>query len=203
MLVCCFSNDYFKKWVWSGCDHKVTPLLKSLRTPLTLTNPLPDCSNYSPFYHTHYLTPDQSSSDISLVSSSQTHYHAAPLETNTSLLLQRFTAESSRELRRTQCLEEAEQQAEASVDVPYPPLQIVNSVTYNLFSLYLYPLSAPFLYPLSSPTPPSSSILCPPKIKTSSFPTFCFTNGTLFCILFHTMTYFLNKAFYKLVKNKF
>ena len=33
MLVCCFSSDYFK-WVWSGCGHKVTPLLKSLRTPL-------------------------------------------------------------------------------------------------------------------------------------------------------------------------
>ena len=49
-----------------------------------------------------------------------------------------------------QCLE-AEQQAEASVDVPYPPLQIVNSVP---FSLYLYPLSAPFLNPLSSPSPP-------------------------------------------------
>ena len=46
---------------------------------------------------------------------------------------------------------EAEQQAEASVDVPYPPLQIVNSVPFCLFSPYLYPLSAPFLNPLSSP----------------------------------------------------
>ena len=24
-----------------------------------LNNPLPDCSNYSPLYHTHYLIPDQ------------------------------------------------------------------------------------------------------------------------------------------------
>ena len=39
-----------------------------------------------------------------------------------------------------QWLEEAEQQAEASVDVPYPPLQIANSVAFCLFSLYLYPL---------------------------------------------------------------
>ena len=31
-----------------------------------------------------------------------------------------------------QCLEEAEQQAEASVDVPYPPLQIVNSILFSL-----------------------------------------------------------------------
>ena len=52
-----------------------------------------------------------------------------------------------------QCPEEAEQQAEASVDVPYPPLQIVNSVPFVL-SLF-YPLSAPFLNPLSSPSPPS------------------------------------------------
>ena len=50
-----------------------------------------------------------------------------------------------------QCIE-AEQQAEASVNVPYPPLQIVNSVPFCLFSLYLYPL--PFLNPLSSPSPP-------------------------------------------------
>ena len=52
-----------------------------------------------------------------------------------------------------QCIE-AEQQAEASVNVPYPPLQIVNSVPFCLFSLYLYPLSAPFLNPLSSTSPP-------------------------------------------------
>ena len=54
-----------------------------------------------------------------------------------------------------QCLEEAEQQADASVNVPYPPLQIANSVPFCLFSLYLYPLSVPFLNPLSSPRPPS------------------------------------------------
>ena len=49
--------------------------------------------------------------------------------------------------------EEAEQQAEVSVDAPYPPLEIVNSVPFCLFPLYLYPLSAPFLNPLSSPFP--------------------------------------------------
>ena len=65
---------------------------------------------------------------------------------------QRFTTESSQELVS---LEEAEQQAEASGDVPYPPLQIVISTPFCLFlfSLYLYPLSAPFLDPLSSPFP--------------------------------------------------
>ena len=121
---------------------------------------------------------------------------------NTSLL-QRFAAESSWELRRNAvpCLEEAEQQAEASVDVPYPPLLIVNSVSFCLFSFYLYPLSAPFsilsLLPLHHPFFLFRSILCPPKVKTSSFITFCFTNGTYFCILFHTMTYFFNNALYK------
>ena len=74
-------------------------------------------------------------------------------------LLQNLVGDSG----ETQCLEEAEQQAEASVDVAYLPLQIVNSVPFCLFSLYLYPLSTPFLdplsalflNPLSSPSPPS------------------------------------------------
>ena len=134
-----------------------------------LTNPLPDCSNYSPLL-LHPLTSLQI--NTSLVSSGQTLYQAAQLETNTSLL-QHFTTESS-----------LEQQAEASVDVPYPPLQIVNSRFHfvSFLSISSYPLSTPFLNRLSSPSP---------KIKTSSFITFCFTNGTYFCILFHTMTYFL------------
>ena len=115
--------------------------------------------------------------NTSLVSSGQTLYQATPLETNTSLL-QRFTAEfHSGEM---QCLEKAEQQAEATVDAAYPPLQIVK-VPFCLFSLYLYPLSAPFLNPLLPLHHPFFlfwSILCPRKIKTSGFITFCFTNGT-------------------------
>ena len=53
------------------------------------------------------------------------------LNFSTSLMLG-FTAEPGQEL------------AEASVDVPYPPLQIVTSIPFCLFSLYLYPLTAPF-----------------------------------------------------------
>ena len=98
-------------------------------------------------------SPDQ----YTLVSSGQTLYQAAPLETNT-LLLQRFTAEIVGNSGETQCLEEAEQQAEESVDVP-PPLQIVISVPFCLFSLYLYPLlSQTSLFSLSSfplASPPS------------------------------------------------
>ena len=114
-----------------------------------LTNPLADCSNYSPLCHTHYLTPDQYFTSL---------FRPDPLpsrelETNSS----KFNAAVlyCRVYSGTQCLEEAEQQAEASVNVPYPPLQIVNSVPFCLFSLYLYPFSAPFLNPLSSPSPPS------------------------------------------------
>ena len=119
----------------------------------SFTNPLPDCSNYSPFCHTHYLTPDQYFTSL---------FGPDPLPSRSagdkyfkvqccSALLQNLVGNSG----ETQCLEEAEQQAEASVDVPYPPLQMVNSVPFCLFSLYLYPLSAPFLNPLSSPSPPS------------------------------------------------
>ena len=114
-----------------------------------LTNPLPDRSNYLPLCHTHYLTQDQYFTSL---------FRPDPLpnrelETNNS----KFNAAAlyCKIYSGTQCLEEAEQQAEASVDVPYPPLQIVNSVPFCLFSLYLYPLSAPFLNPLSSPSPPS------------------------------------------------
>ena len=113
-----------------------------------LTNPLPDCSSYSPLCHTHYLTPDQYFTSLFGPDPLQ----AAPLETNTSsALLQNLVGN----LGEMQFLVEAEQQAEVSIDVPYPPLQIVNSVPFSLFSLYLYPLSAPFLNPITSPSPPS------------------------------------------------
>ena len=85
--------------------------------PSSLTNPLLGSSKYSPFCHTHYPI---LWINTSLFSSGQTLYQAAPLETNTSLL-HRFIVRNSGEM---QCLEEAEQQAQASVDVP-PPLQIV------------------------------------------------------------------------------
>ena len=55
-------------------------------------NPLPDCSNYSPFCRTHLI--------LRSINTHWSHgpilYQAAPLETTTSLL-QCFTAESSQE----------------------------------------------------------------------------------------------------------
>ena len=84
----------------------------------------------------------------------------------------------------TQCLEISR----GSVDIPYPPLQIVNSIPFCLFSHYLYPLSAPFLNPLSSPSLPSLLSLNSSKNKTSIY-YILFNNGTYFCILFHNMTF--------------
>ena len=76
----------------------------------------------------------------------------------------------------------------------------------SFFSLSLSSLcslSQSSLLPLHHPFFLFWSILCPPKIKTSIY-YIVFTNGTYFCILFHTMTYlFFNNAFYKLEKTKF
>ena len=77
-----------------------------------LTNPLPDHSNYSPLLP-HPLSLS-GRINTSLVSSGQTVYQAAPLETKIlhccSTLLQNVVGNSG----ETQCLEDAEQQAEAS-----------------------------------------------------------------------------------------
>ena len=86
--------------------------------------------------------------NTSLLSSGQTLYQAGLIFHCCSALLQNVVGNSG----KTQCFEEAEQHADTSVDVP-PPLQIVISFSFCLFSLYLYPLSAPFhnsLFSLSS-----------------------------------------------------
>ena len=116
----------------------------------SLMNPLPGYSNYSPFCHTHYLI--LRIINTLLVSLGQTVYQAAPLETNTSLL-QRIIAESSQELMASEeycsCLEKAGQQAEASGDVPPPPLQIVISIPLVSFSFLSISISVLYLLPFS------------------------------------------------------
>ena len=111
----------------------------------SLMNPLPDCSNYSPFCHTHYLTPDQYFTSLfgpDTLPSWRLILHCC------SALLQNLVGNSG----EMQCLEEAEQQAETSVDVPYPPLQIVNLVFFLSISiLSLLPFSILSLLPLHHP----------------------------------------------------
>ena len=152
-------------------------------------NPLPDCSNYSPFCHTHYLTLDQYLTSL-----------FGPDTSNTSLL-QLFTCRISWELRRNTVPWGSWTTSRGKCRCSLSSLQIVNSVPFSHISiLSLLPFSILSLLPLHHPF--FWLILCLPKIKTSNFITIRFTNGTYFCILFHT-TYFFNNTIYKLVKTKF
>ena len=109
-----------------------------------LTNPLPDQSNYSPPF------PHPLPHSGSILHYSRARPFTKPLRWRLilhccSALLQNQVGNSG----ETQCLEEAEQQAEASVGVPYPPLQIVNSVSFLSISiLSLLPFSILSLLPL-------------------------------------------------------
>ena len=96
----------------------------------SLTTHLPDCSNYLPFCHTHYLI-------LRINTSLKARPFTKPLRWRHTSLLQRFTAD----LVGNSCREEAEQQPEANGDVP-PPLQIVISVPFCLFSLFSLSLSS-------------------------------------------------------------
>ena len=118
-----------------------------------LSNPLPDCSNYLPFCHTHYLTLRPDLYFTSLLGPNHV-FGGVP-----------------------QCLEEAEQQAEASVVMflllLFKLLSQFSFVSFSFLSisiLSLLPLSLlPFLISPSLSTIPSFSSVCPPKIKISTF----------------------------------
>ena len=134
-----------------------------------LMNPLPDRSNYSPLCHTHYLTPG---------SILHSFFRPDPLPSC------ELETESSRELRKLN-----NKQRQVSM---FLLKFLIHSSLLSLFSLSLsslYSLSQSSLFSLS-PIPSFSSDQFFVLIKTSSFITFCFTNGTFFCILFHTMTFF-------------
>ena len=111
----------------------------------SLTNPLPDGFNYSPFYHTHCLILQINTSLVSWARPFTKSLRWRLVLRCCSALLHNLFRNSG----VTQCLEEAKQQAEASGDVPPPPLQIVISVLFSLISM----LSAPFFNPLSTPFP--------------------------------------------------
>ena len=110
-----------------------------------LMNPLTDHSNYSPLCHTHYLT---LRINTSLVSSGQTLYQAASWRVILqSSMLQRFTAESSRELSALRKLNNKQRQVSMFLILLFKLLTQLPFVSF-LFSLLL-------LNPLSSPSPPS------------------------------------------------
>ena len=112
-----------------------------------LVNPLPDRSNYSPFCHTHYLTPDL----YFIVSSGQTLYQAANWRLILqSSLLQRFTAESSRELSALRKLNNKQRQVSMFllkflIHFPFVYFLSISILSLLPFSiLSLLPLPHPF-----------------------------------------------------------
>ena len=157
----------------------------------------------------HYLTPI----NTSIVSSGQTLYHAAPLETNTSLL-RHFTAESSRELRKNAVALRKSHNKQRQVSMflillfmlltQFPFVSFLSISILSLSLSSLCSLSQSSLFSLS--TMPSFfsdqffvllRFQVPLHSVSPMAPYFCF------CILFLTMTYFFNDAIYKLVKTKF
>ena len=114
----------------------------------SLMNHLPDHSNYSPFCHTYYFTPNQYYSSLfgldRLPSRSAGHKYFT-----SAALYCRIKSGNSGE---TQCLEEAEKQPEASVDVLFPPFQIVTHFPFvsllSISILSLLPFSILPLLPL-------------------------------------------------------
>ena len=147
-----------------------------------LLNPLPDCSNYSP------LLPHPLPLRINtlLVPSGNTLCQAAPLETNTyccSALLQNLVWDSG----EMQCLEKLnnkQRQVWMFLILLFKFLTQFPFVSFISISfLSLLPFS--ILSTISSFSSDQFFVLLPPKIMTSSFITFCFTNDTYFCILRH------------------
>ena len=159
-----------------------------MKTPLTqrspcysavsalLMNPLPDRSNYSPLCHTHYLTPDQ----YFIVSSGQTLYQAASWRLILqSSLLQRFTAESSREL----CALRKQRQVSMFLLKFLIHFPFVSFLSISILSLL--PFSILSLLPLPHPFFLFWPILC--LNKDFKFHYILFHKWHIFfCILFHT-----------------
>ena len=138
-----------------------------------LMNPLPDRSNYSPLSHTHYLTQG---------SILHSFFRPDPLPSREleiqSSLLQRFTAESSRELSALRKLNNKQRQVSLFLLKFLIQFPFVSFLSISILSLLSFSILS--LLPLPHPFVLFWSILCLPKIKSSSFITFCFTNGTFF-----------------------
>ena len=138
-----------------------------------LMNPLPDHCNYSPLCHTHYLTPDQ----YFIVSSGQTLYQATSWrQILQSSLLQRFTAESSWELCALRKLNNKQRQVSMFLLKFLIHFSFVSFLAISILSLLPFSILSLLLSPIPSFSSDQFFVL----IKTSSFITFCFINGTFF-----------------------
>ena len=91
------ATEFFPKVISPSADETLvtqrSPCYSAV--PALLTNPLPDRSNYSPLLPHLYLTPDQYINSLY-----GTNLLPSRSAGNYTSLLQRFTAESRRELRR-------------------------------------------------------------------------------------------------------
>ena len=124
----------------------------------SLTNPLPDCSNYSPFYHTHYLI---LRTNTSLVPSGQILYQLRwrLILHCCSTLLQKPSQELMSSEEYHSILRKLNNKQRQVVMFLLLLFRLSSQFPFVfVFSLYLYPLSAPFLDPLSSPFPHSPSL---------------------------------------------
>ena len=145
----------------------------------SLTNPLSDCSNYSPFCHTHYLTPDQYFTSLFRPDPLPTALPRIIILHCCSALLQNLVGNSG-EMRT---LNNKQRQVLMFLILLFKLL----TQFFFLFSLSLSSLcsfSQSSLLSLSTISFFSSD--CPPMVKTSSFITVCFTNGTYFAFCFTT-----------------
>ena len=98
--------------------------------------PLPDCSNYSPLCHTHYLTPGI---NTSLVSSDQTLYQAASWRLILqSSMLQCFTTEFNRELSALRKLNNKQRQVSMFLILLF---KLLTQLPFVSFLFSLLPLS--------------------------------------------------------------
>ena len=120
-----------------------------------LMNPLPDRSNYSPLCHTHYLTPDQYFTSL---------FRPDPLPSRELILqssmLQRFTAESSRELSALRKLNNKQRQVSMFLILLF---KLLTQLPFVSFLFSLLPFSILSLLPLPIPSF-SSDKFCLPKI---------------------------------------
>ena len=151
-----------------------------------LTNPLPDCSNYSPL-----LSRPLPHSGSLLHKSLGGRIFTKPLRWRLIPLYCRIwsgTQEKHSSLRK---LNNKQRQVSMFLILLFKLLNQFPLVSFHSISiLSLLPFSILSLLPLPHPLFLFCSILCPPKIKTLSDITLNFIKGTYSCILFHTMTFF-------------